>query len=135
MKKLNCILLIDDDIPTNFYNRKVIEKLGCANHVEIYERAKDGLEFLKSKFRGGKPPQPELIFLDLNMPGMDGWEFLEAYNALPDPQKGEVVIVMLTTSVNPEDKRRALERGIKGFAKKPLNTAMLEQLITENFPS
>lgn len=135
MKRLNCILLIDDDVPTNFYNRKVIEKMDCTDHVEVCERAEDGLEFLKSKFRGGKPPQPELIFLDINMPGMDGWEFLELYDALPHPQKGDVVVVMLTTSVDPEDERKALEKGIKGFAKKPLNTTMLQQLITEHFPS
>jgi len=134
MKKLDCILLIDDDVPTNFYNRKIIEQQNCTEHVEVCTSAEDGLEFLKSKFKDGLPPQPELIFLDINMPGMDGWEFLDAYNALPAPQKGKVMVVMLTTSVNPDDEKKALEKGIKGFARKPLNAEMLENLIAENFP-
>ena len=109
MKKLSCILLIDDDVPTNFYNKKIVEQHGRTEHVEVCDSAEAGLEFLKSKFKNGLPPQPELIFLDLNMPGMDGWEFLDAYEKLPFPQKGKVVVVMLTTSVNPDDETKALE--------------------------
>lgn len=133
MNKLDCILLIDDDIPTNFYNKKVIEKLNCTNHIEVCTSAEDGLAFLKSKFKDGLPPQPELIFLDINMPTMDGWEFLDEYESLPEPQKGKVVVVMLTTSVNPDDEKRALEKGIKGFARKPLTANILQQLIEEHF--
>ena len=133
MKKLSCILLIDDDAPTNFYNRKIIEQQACTEHVEVCINAKNGLELLKSKFKDGLPPQPELIFLDLNMPGMDGWEFLDAYEELPSPQKGNVVVVMLTTSVNPDDEKKALEKGIKGFTIKPLTEAILTKLIEENF--
>jgi CheY-like chemotaxis protein len=134
MKKLSCILLIDDDVPTNFYNRKVIEKIDCTDHVEVCSSAEQGLAFLKSQFRGGESPKPELIFLDVNMPGMDGWEFLEAYEELPDVQKGNVLVVMLTSSVNPDDERKALEKGANGFATKPLNAEMLQRLIAENFP-
>lgn len=134
MKKLSCVLLIDDDTLTNFYNQKIIEKQACTNHIEVCTTAEDGLVFLKSKFKDGLPPQAELIFLDLNMPGMDGWEFLDAYEELTSPQKGKVVVVMLTTSVNTDDKNKALEKGVKGFATKPLNAEMLQSLITENFP-
>lgn len=132
MKKLDCILLIDDDIPTNFYNRKVIEKTGYAKHIEVCNSAEDGLEFLKSKFKDGLPPQPELIFLDINMPVMDGWEFLDAYEALPFDQKGKVVVVMLTTSVNPEDREQAKRRNINGFANKPLTEDVLYDLINKH---
>lgn len=134
MKKLSCILLIDDDLPTNFYNQKVIENIDCTDHIEVCLSAEKGLAFLKSKFKDGLPPQPELIFLDINMPGMDGWEFLEVYDSLPNLQKGNVVVVMLTTSVNPDDEKKALEKGANGFASKPLNAETLQRLIAENFP-
>lgn len=133
MKKLSCILLIDDDSPTNFYNKIIIEQTNCTEHIEICTSAEDGLAFLKSKFKDGLPPQPELIFLDINMPGMDGWEFLEEYDQLPEPHKGKVVVVMLTTSVNPDDERRALERGIKSFTQKPLKPEIITKLLEQHF--
>ncbi len=133
MRKLNCILLIDDDIPTNFYNRKIIEQAECADHVEVCSSAEKGLEFIKAKFKNGLPPQPELIFLDINMPGMDGWDFLDEYEKLPSEQKGKVVVMMLTTSVNPADEQKAEEKGVQGFARKPLSIEMLKKIVSENF--
>jgi len=133
MKKLSCILLIDDDLPTNFYNRKVIEKAGCAEHVEVCNSGEAALEFLKKDFNSGPPPQPELIFLDINMPIMDGWEFLEEYDKLPDHLQGDVVVVMLTTSINPDDEVRANELNIHGFARKPLTEKLLIDLVEKHF--
>lgn len=133
MRKLNCILLVDDDIPTNYYNKKIIEKLDCAHHVEACTSGEAALEFLRSDFSSGNPPQPELIFLDINMPGMNGFEFLDEYEKLPAEFRGKVVIMMLTTSVNPHDEERANEKGIKGFVRKPLDKEMLTALIQEHF--
>src|ERR1044072_9954671 len=97
-QKLNCILLIYDDEPTNFLNRMVIEEVDCTNRVEIMQSARDALKYLTNTTSNGDYPRPDLVFLDINMPAMDGWEFLEKYNQLSDHQKARIVVVMLTTS-------------------------------------
>ncbi len=133
MKKLDRILLIDDDIPTNFYNKKIIELVGCANHVETCTSAQQGLDYLNSKTEDGTHPQPELIFLDINMPVMTGWDFLDEYEKLPEDIKGQIIVVMLTTSMNPDDEERAAERKIGGYSKKPLSEEELRKIIQEHF--
>src|SRR5882762_2086573 len=105
-KKLDCILLIDDDEPTNYYNSLIIEETGYADHVHVVQSGKKALEYLANSAHlpkhGDSCPGPDLIFLDVNMPAMNGWEFLDKYRKL---EKHEVrpVVVMLTTSLFPED--------------------------------
>ena len=74
------------------------------------------------------------IFLDVNMPGMNGWEFLEAYNALPANQKGRILVFMLTTSLDPEDEGKSLKLGANGFIRKPLTPELVVQIAKEYFP-
>ncbi|MBS1567193.1 MAG: response regulator [Bacteroidetes bacterium] len=133
-KKLSCILLVDDDEPTNFLNRLTLEDAGCAERVQVAPGGQAALDYLVSA-DGGKTPLPNLIFLDINMPAMDGWEFLSRYQELQKAQQAEVVVVMLTTSLNPEDEIRA--RGIpaiSGFRCKPLTRDMLDSLMRVYFP-
>ena len=132
--KLNCVLLIDDDEATNLVNKMVVNKLDCAESVEIAYNGQEALDFLKST-TDGKYPQPDLIILDINMPVMDGWEFLEEYNQLNDDQLGRVVVTMLTTSLNPEDKAKADNSpNINDFLNKPLTTEALAGIIAHYFP-
>ena len=133
-KKLNCILLIDDDEATNFIHKRVIKEADCAEKVVAVHNGYEGLNYLKSK-EDGEHPRPDLIFLDVNMPGIDGWEFLEAYDDLKSEQKGRIIIVMLTTSLNPDDRERAANiETINSFKNKPLTVAMLSELINTYFP-
>lgn len=131
--KLNCVLLIDDDAPTNFLHKMVIEEAGCAEYIQVCQTAMAALEFLRGE-TDGKYSQPDLIFLDLNMPVMTGWDFLIEYETLPAEQKGNIIVVMLTTSVNPEDveKARSFQK-IKGFRSKPLTPEMLEEILKTHF--
>jgi CheY-like chemotaxis protein len=135
-QKLNCILLIDDDEPTNFLNRMVIEEVDCSERIETMQSARDALKYLTNASITGNYPKPDLVFLDINMPAMDGWEFLEKYNQLPEEQKAKIIVVMLTTSSNPEDelKARAIA-GIAGFWNKPLTTDILRQILHQHFPA
>jgi CheY-like chemotaxis protein len=139
MKKLNCILLVDDNDSDNFIHKRIIEKSGIANHIEIAMNGKEALDFLVSQGKTGLPEgqnkQPDLIFLDINMPVMDGWEFLEEYHQLDDSQKGRVIFIMLTTSLNPADKTRAESMIDSGcFQFKPLTTEMINEIMLKNFP-
>ncbi|GGA67923.1 response regulator [Flavobacterium palustre] len=138
-KKLNCVLLVDDDKGTNFINEMIIKKSGIAERIQTVLNGKEALDFITNKGKyeaaGDVFPQPMLTLLDINMPVMDGWEFLEAYHALEEHQKGKIIIVMLTTSLNPDDKTRA--EGISevsDFKNKPLSREAFADIIKTHFP-
>lgn len=133
-RRLDCILLIDDDEPTNVYHEMVILEADCAEMVVTVESGQEALDFLQSK-QNGTYPCPDLIFLDINMPAMNGWEFLGHYKKLDVVQKGQMVIVMLTTSLNPDDREKANNMSdISGFKSKPLTVEMLHEIIDTHFP-
>ena len=131
--KLNCVLLIDDDEATNFLHKLVIQRSGYAEEIVAYQNAEEALTYLGTE-SGGRYPQPDLIFLDINMPRMNGWEFMDAYANLTEEQRGKVVVMMLTTSLNPDDKEKAdgIEN-ITGFLTKPLTKEMLRGVLDRHF--
>lgn len=132
-RKLNTILLVEDDEATNFIHKRVIKQMDCTENVVVAENGIEAIEYLTSPI-DGKYPQPDLIFLDINMPAMDGWEFLEEYKNLDEDQMAKTVIVMLTTSLNPDDKAKAgVVDVINGFMSKPLTTEMLDEVFKKHF--
>lgn len=136
-KMLNCILLVDDDEPTNFLNKMTVEQAGCTQYIQVVQSGQDALDFLqkKGRFTGHEPHlHPDLIFLDINMPSMDGWEFMDRYRQLPPEQKARIVLIMLTTSLNPDDEVRTRSiPEISGFENKPLKQPQLEALLKKYF--
>src|SRR5213592_4485206 len=101
-RKLNCIMLIDDNKDDNLFHSRVIKKAGAANSVIVYKNAREALAFLAAK-KDHPEQHPDLIFLDINMPGMNGWEFLREYDKLDAQLRSSAIVVMLTTSTNPDD--------------------------------
>ena len=101
--------------------------------VQVAHNGQEALEYLTNsgRFSGHRPaPTAGLIFLDINMPGMNGWEFLEAYKKLPDEQTQKIKILMLTTSNNPDEEKKAVDiPEVKGFIHKPLTLEKLEKAI------
>lgn len=132
-RKLNCIFLIDDDEATNYVNTILIKNADCAEEVRAVTSGHAALEYLKSVDEDGNHPQPDLIFLDINMPIMNGWEFIEEYNKLLPEQRGKVLVWMLSTSNNPVDRERAIQLGSNGFMAKPLTTVKLMDVIKQYF--
>ena len=129
-KKLNCILLVDDDPDDNFFHETVIREMDIAHKIDFATNGEEALNYLKKQ---GQHP-PELIFLDINMPRMNGWEFLDHYKHLDEAQKARVVIMILTTSANPDDLKKARElQGVSGFQTKPLSPEMLTAILQEHF--
>ena len=126
-------MLVDDNPDDNFFHERIIKKSGAATVVITKESGMEALEYLKLQ-RYEKISHPELIFLDINMPGMNGWEFIEEYNKLDKDQQGEHVIVMLTTSKNPDDKTQSeTHQIVTDFKSKPLTKEILEEIINSYF--
>lgn len=132
-QKLNCILLIDDDESTNYLHRRIINKMNCTQLLEVAEDGTMALNYLS------QTPQPkvtpDLIFLDINMPIMNGWEFLQEYCTLQVKQPVKPVMVMLTTSLNHDDEVKAgTLPEINEFRNKPLTREMVAEIIAKYFP-
>lgn len=121
MKTLECIMLIDDNKLDNFFHRRVIAKYDSSINVIEMLSASDALEYLKQG-----ETHPDIIFLDINMPGMNGWEFLEEYKSISDEMRNSMIVVMLTTSENPNERTRAKNHGLlTDFISKPLDKDVL----------
>jgi len=130
-RKLNCILLVDDDPDDNMYHRIIIEEMNIVNRIDVALNGLEALAYLKKE----EQLPPDIIFLDLNMPKMNGWEFLEQYKHLSKEQKAKVVLVILTTSANPDHIKKAQEiEEVTGFETKPLSKQILNDILQEHFP-
>ncbi|MEN0045807.1 MAG: response regulator [Bacteroidota bacterium] len=122
MKKIDQIMLIDDDEVTNFYHQFIIEEANCCKQIQIFKDSQNALSFLQDT----KNPMPNIIFLDINMPVMNGWEFLDKYKKLDTKRKRNAVVVMLTTSTNKNDKEKSKTyREVAHFYSKPLTEKTL----------
>ncbi|WP_026956804.1 response regulator [Algoriphagus vanfongensis] len=138
--KLKSILLVDDDDATNFINRKILSRLNIAQQIHVALNGKEAIEFLEnqegSQAEDAEVVTPQLILLDINMPVMDGWEFMDAYHLLPQEKKAEVIVVMLSTSGNPDDIKRAQSNPeISGYNTKPLHPDLMLEIIEKHFPT
>src|SRR4051794_424956 len=105
MKNINRTLLIDDDRITNFINERLIKKLNITNEINVAFNGAEALEIIHKSCQGNKVCH-ELIFLDINMPVMDGFDFLAEFNKLKFQNKDQIKIVMLSTSSSPKDMER-----------------------------
>ncbi len=137
-KKFKCILLVEDNEFTNIYNQKLILNLNIAENIYATESAEDALDFIgrKGKYRSTKIKyaDPEIIFLDINMPGMNGWEFIEEYKKLNPNKSNPTQIVMLTTSPLQDDEQKAKQiNEVIAFKRKPLSQSIILDILKEHF--
>lgn len=133
-KRLNCVMLIDDNPHDNFFHERVIRKMDCTQLILAFQAAKDALDFIREK-NAHPEAHPDLIFLDINMPGMNGWDFLNEYDKLEPEFQSRAVIVMLSTSKNPDDHKKAREMNqVSIFETKPLTEESLAKILQKFFP-
>lgn len=128
--RFNSVVLIDDNEVDNMIHQKLLENSGFAKYVYTYTSGKSALEFFKNLDRNEDFPEnliPRVIFLDINMPIMSGFSFIEALQKLsPRVTKG-IKIVLLTQSANPLDMQQAKKsKMVQDYLVKPLSAALIE---------
>lgn len=127
-KQIKTLLLIDDDEITNLFNRIIFKESNIAKKITVYDNAIGAIEMIKLKIQK-KDTLPELIFLDINMPIMNGWDFLDQISFLPHSVRDSIKIVMLSASANPDDIARSNRyHFVKGYACKPINADKIKTI-------
>ena len=134
-KKLKTILLIDDDTPTNYYHEVILQDAKCTENVVIQYSSDRALDYFRT-LKNNKLPFPELVFLDMNMPGWDGFEFIEMLQTFFPSTKDKMKIVILTSLPEaPSLREIQLDSQIVGVKSKPLTEKIVWDLIQTHFPS
>ncbi|MDQ3392878.1 MAG: response regulator [Bacteroidota bacterium] len=127
LDKVNFILLVDDDPINNFLNLRLLDSLNVADEVKVCLNGLEALEFL-NVLRSKSNHYPDLILLDINMPVLDGFEFLKAFKDLEMSQKDSIKIVMLTTSSALSDMNKVHNLGYE-VINKPLTEEKINNIL------
>jgi CheY-like chemotaxis protein len=126
MQKINKILLVDDDGAMNFLSKIILKKLDAAKEIEIAENGLVACKLVE------QDDCPDIIFLDIKMPLMDGFDFLDSFEKMNRCKK--VKIVMLTSSLRPEDQEKAFQyKSVVDYIEKPLTTEKVDKLMNRFF--
>ncbi|GAA4281313.1 response regulator [Gaetbulibacter aestuarii] len=135
--KNRCLLVVDDDNICNLVTKTLIRKTGFTGHIEIAKNGNDGLDYLSKSLSPNQKnlsPLPDLILLDINMPEINGWQFLDALDSFDQKIINDVSVVMVTSSVSPFDTKRAEDsKYVYEFVTKPLNEAKVKYLLDKYF--
>jgi len=131
MTKIACTLLVDDDDTANYLNELLFNRIEATEKLLVARNGFEALQIIAQNCPGNNCPN--LILLDINMPIMDGFEFLEAFEKLEFEKKELIVILMLTTSFNPRDVAKVRQANIAGLVNKPLTKKALQELLAEHF--
>lgn len=124
---------MDDDATTNYLNESLLRSLSVTDQCIIARDGIEALALLENQCVAPTTSCPALILLDVNMPVMNGMEFLEAYQRLPQEHRDAIIIVVLTTSMNSTDLARLDELPIAGLASKPLTKEKVNTILQLHF--
>ena len=131
---LDTILFIDDDPITLMLCKMVISKAAFSKVIATAKNGEDALQYfdkLNSNDSENQSIKPQLIFLDLNMPVMGGWEFLDSFSTDKYSKYNETKVIILSSTVDPEDLKRSKKYPmILDFLSKPISKEMLEYVKT-----
>lgn len=122
-------ILIDDDMINNMVCRKVIRTIMPKAHIEAFTDPEKGLSYVQQAFAGNEAANT-ILFLDINMPSLTGWDVLDKCSSFEDVFKERVKIFMLSSSINPSDKEKAARNKlVSGYISKPLSGTVLHTIV------
>lgn len=123
--------IIDDDPISVFGMKRSMKKVNFSKTIEVYHNGQEAIDGITAMVAAGQKI-PSVIFLDLNMPIMDGWEFLENFTKIPNTNTDYVTIFIVSSSVNPRDIIRAKEYSIvNNYILKPIQPKDLLKVLSE----
>lgn len=128
MKKLKKVLLVDDDFINNYLNELLLQEMDITEDIMIASNGEEALNYVEQTCKSIHDC-PELILLDINMPIMNGLEFLEAFATRQKDIYNHTSVVMLTSSSDDKDIEQATKFNIKGYLSKPLTEEKLNLII------
>jgi CheY-like chemotaxis protein len=129
MSKIELACIIEDSSVNIFWMETIMEDVDFCDRILIYKNGREAINALKPIIASGKK-LPEIIFLDLNMPVMDGWQFLDEFTIIPIEQI--VTIYIVTSSINPADRARAAEyEKVSKFIVKPVEAEELREILNQ----
>jgi len=132
--KINRILLIDDDEISNFINERKLKAASIAEKIDVCISGIRALQLLKDIIEKGEI-MPDIILLDINMPIMDGFGFLNEFVQFPSNHINAVKVAMLTSSLEKEEIRRSYEyKNVVDFINKPLTSDKIVALSRKVLP-
>jgi CheY-like chemotaxis protein len=133
MRKFESILIVDDDYASNYLTEMILQDLEVTDHIYLARNGKEALDLIKEYCVDDRPatltPCPQLIFLDINMPVMDGFEFLEEFEKIDYIQKNPIPILLLTTSTNLRDIEKARRYRVSAYIEKPLSEEKIVKIM------
>ena len=137
MKKVNCILLIDENYSDNVFHKIQITEANICNHIKVATHAREALDYIIKSGELNQSeefPKPDIIFLDIFLPGMNGFEFLEEFHKLNEKLKSKILIIMLGSPISPDDKTKASGfKEVTEFQNKPLTVEILHEIVEKYF--
>nr|WP_315145635.1 response regulator [uncultured Flavobacterium sp.] len=129
MKMLETILFIDDDLITLMLCKMVISKASFSKEIATAKNGEEALKYFDTLKTTNSINKPQLIFLDLNMPVMNGWEFLDSFNTEEYAAFQKTKIVILSSTIDPADLERSKKYPmVIDFLSKPITKEMLDYL-------
>jgi CheY-like chemotaxis protein len=121
------ILLVDDDEVFHLLSNRLLQRLGITSGIHTARNGQEALNFIRSK---SVQDGPDVIFLDLNMPIMNGFAFIEALQRQEIPYKDHSVIIIVSSSQDPKDLAKAKSLGITHYLTKPISEASVKDVLT-----
>lgn len=127
-KAMDLVMLVDDNDTDNFISKRIIEITQFSKAVEIKNSGKSALEYLEEN-KGNPDSLPNLIFLDINMPIVDGFVFLYEFEKFPEEVKDRCKVIILSSSDNKRDIDKIVNNDhVIKFITKPLTEAALNEI-------
>ena len=124
-----CVVLIEDDQAMNYYHQRLFVKQDFADEVLSYHSAVEALAGIKSLQQVARL----YIFLDLNMPQMNGWQFIDELEKIKFDTNTQIKLFVLSSSVNPKDMMKAKQNSaVTDYLSKPLSIETITNIITTN---